>query len=94
MKRLEELKTTEAFRQILRCHIVIAVNMWHAVNRVVRRCPWLVIGLTVIASAAVAFTNIANARAERDHANKEMAAMMDSIATYQAIIENKVYLSK
>lgn len=88
------MKTSEAFRQIIRCHIVITANAWRAVNRAVRCCPWLFIGLTVVASIAVSFAGIAGARAERDHANKEMAAMMDTIATYQAIIENKIYLNK
>ncbi len=88
------MKTSEAFRQLLRCHAAITVNTWRAVNRAVHRCPWLFITAAVMASAAVSYANIGSARAERDHANREMAAMMDTIATYRAVVDNKVYLNK
>lgn len=84
---METMKTTTAFKTLIRCHVAIAVNTWKSVNWFVTKRSWLAVGLVVIIAFIISSANIISARAERDRATKQMYVMQDSLNTYKCIAD-------
>lgn len=85
------MKTSEAIGTIIRCHAIIVVNAARAIDRLVKAQPWAFIigcGLIVFVASGV---GVGNARAERDHANKQMVALQDTLDNYKLLVESYQY---
>lgn len=81
------MTTTQALRQLIRCHLTIAINTWHAVNYFVTRRSWLALATVVVASIAVSAVNIMQARAERDTARKAQAKLQQQVEQLSCAVE-------
>lgn len=81
------MTTTQALRQLIRCHITIAINTWRAVDYFVTRRSWIALVSVVVASVAVSAVNIMQARAERDTARKAQAKLQEQIEQLSCAVE-------
>lgn len=73
------MKTSEALRQICICHAAIARNAWHAIDKAVKGYPWSAVILVASFALFIGATNIMQARAERDKANKEAMKLQQQV---------------
>lgn len=46
------MTTTQAFRQLIRCHAIIAVNIWNAINFFVTKRSWFALALIILIGSA------------------------------------------
>lgn len=73
------MTTTQAFRQLIRCHAIIAVNIWNAINFFVTRRSWLALALVILIGSAASAMCIMSARAERDRAQQAQAKLQQQV---------------
>lgn len=81
------MKTSEALMEIGHGVAVIGHNAWKGVDGMVRRWPWLVMGLVTMTSVAVSAVNIMEARAERDSACKKAAHLQEQVESLTCAVE-------
>ena len=84
------MTTSQAFRQLLCCHAIIAVNTWNGINYLVTRRSWLTLATVTIVSIAISAICIMSARAERDHSLKRQAYLQQQIEQLQIAAEMSV----
>lgn len=85
------MSTSEAICTILRCHFIILRNAARAIDSVVRARPWAFIIGCVLLACIASSVGVGNARAERDHANKRMVALQDTLDNYRLLVESYQY---
>lgn len=83
------ITTWEAFKYILKFHIVIFRNICKGIDRIVCSHPWICIMLTMAISFLICFMQISKARAERDNYNKKNVQLSEKIASYEAAFGKK-----
>lgn len=76
--------TLDALKAILKLVIIICVNAWRGIDKVVHRFPWICIIATIAISFLVCFVQISKARAERDSYNKKNVQLTEKVASYEA----------
>jgi hypothetical protein len=81
------MTTTQAFRQLIRCHAIIAVNVWNSINFFVTRRSWFALALVILIGSAASAMCIMSARAERDRAQQAQAKLQQQVE--QLKVENE-----
>ena len=76
--------TWEAFKYILKLHVIIIRNVCRWVDKLVCSHPWVCVLLTIAISVIVSYVQIGNARAERDLYNKKNVKLTEKVASYEA----------
>lgn len=76
--------TLDAFKYILKYHVIICVNIWRGINKFVHRFPWCCIIIVIMVAYLVCFVQIGKARAERDSYNKKNVKLTEKVASYEA----------
>ena len=79
--------TKEAFVYIMLYSWVIVRNIGKAIDRAVHRLPWLFIALTAVIATVLSLICIGQARAERDHFNKELVHTTQQLDSYKAVYD-------
>lgn len=82
----QNVTTSEAFRYIGRFTAVIIRNVCRAIDKAAHRWPWAFIIVVLLASTVTGFVFIGQARAERDHYNKENYQLTQEISKYKAAL--------
>lgn len=82
----QNVTTTEAFKYIGRFTAVIVRNVSKAIDKAAHRWPWAFIIVVLLASTVTSFTLIGQARAERDHYNKENYQLTQELSKYKAAL--------
>ena len=77
--------TWEAIKYILKFNIIIVVNMWRGIDRIVHRFPWWCVIGTIVVSFLLSFVQICKARAERDSYSKKNVQLTEKIASDEAV---------
>lgn len=67
---------------------VVVRNLGRAINKAVRKLPWLFIVITVAISFVVCFIFISKARAERDSYNQKLVHATQQLDSYVAAYGN------
>ena len=80
------MKTTEAIRQILRCHVIIVSNIAHNINYFVTQRSWFAVITVVLISSTISIANIMSARAERDSAQKKQAQLQEQVEQLSCVV--------
>lgn len=91
MKReeiLEYFTTKQALALIFWCVACILKNLWEAIDKIVRKFPWVCMIATIIVAFIVSFIFISKARAERDSYNKRNVSMQMQLESYKACYDN------
>lgn len=89
-KKEETLKyttTKRAFVLIFWYHWCIIKNMGVAIDKLVRRFPWICILVTIMTAFIISFVFISKARAERDSYNKEYVHAQMQLDSYKACFD-------
>ena len=73
------MKTTEAIRQIIRCHIIIASNIVHGINNFVTQRSWFAVAIVILFSTTISISYVSSARAERDNAYKKQYQLQQQV---------------
>ena len=73
------MTTTQAFRQLIRCHAIIAVNVWNSINFFVTRRSWFALALVILIGSAASSMCIMSARAERDRAQAKLQQQVEQL---------------
>lgn len=81
------MTTTQALRQLLRCHAAIAVNTALGIHRFVTRRPWLALFVVAVASVTFSAASIMRARAERDTALHREVQLRQQVETLKCVAE-------
>ena len=79
--------TKEAFVYTMLYSWVIVRNIGKDIDRAVHRLPWLFIALTAVIATVLSLICIGQARAERDHFNKELIHTTQQLDSYKAVYD-------
>lgn len=82
----QNVTTTEAFMYIGRFTLVIVRNLSKAIDKAAHQWPWAFIIVVFLASTVTSFVLIGQARAERDHYNKENYQLTQELSKYKAAL--------
>lgn len=66
----------------------IVRNIGKAIDKIVRKFPWVCMVATIIISFIVSFIFISKARAERDNYNKRNVSMQMQLESYKACYDD------
>lgn len=91
MKReeiLEYFNTKQAFVLMFWCMLCVLKNLWEAIDKVVRKFPWVCMIVTITIAFIISFVFISKARAERDSYNKRNVSMQMQLESYKACYED------
>lgn len=81
------MKTIEAIRQIIRCHIIIVTNIAHGINNFVTQRSWFAVVVVILFCTTIYIANVMSARAERDSALKKQAQLQQQVEQLSCAIE-------
>ena len=84
---VDNVTTKEALVYIWRFALVVLRNLWKGIDNVAHRWPWALVGLVFIACTIMSYVCIGQARAERDHYNKENYQLTQELSKYKAAVE-------
>lgn len=81
------MKTSEAIKHIIRCHIIVVTNVLRDINHFVTRRPWMAIMIIIIGSFLFCSVSIMSARAERDRAQKKQVQLQNEVNRLSCILK-------
>ncbi len=85
---VDNVTTKEALMYIWRFALVVLRNLWKGIDNAAHRWPWALVGLVLIACTIMNYVCIGQARAERDHYNKENYQLTQELSKYKAAVED------
>lgn len=83
---VDNATTQEAAKYILRFAVVILRNFIKCIDRAAHRWPWQLAGIILVVCVITSFALIGQARAERDHYNKENYQLTQELSKYKAAL--------
>lgn len=86
---IDNATTKEALVYSVRYGLHFWGNIARGFNRFVHHCPWVIIATVIAGSTIWSYSEIGQARAERDSYQKVYAAQRDSIDRYQCALHLK-----
>ena len=87
-ENLKNVSTKQAFVLIAWYQWCIIKNIGRAINKVVRKFPWICIVVIIAISFIVNFVLVSKARAERDSYNKKYAHAQMQLDSYKACYDD------
>ena len=87
-ERIENATTKQAAVFIVVYSLVIVRKIGRAINKAVRKQPWLFIVITVVISFIVSIVFIGKARAERDSYNQKLVHVTQQLDSFYAAYGN------
>lgn len=86
---IDNATSQEAAKYILRFAVVILRNFIKCIDRAAHRYPWQLAGIILAVCVITSYVFIGQARAERDHYNKENYQLTQELSKYKAALGEK-----
>lgn len=84
---VDNATTREALKYIHRFTLVIMRNLFKAIDNAAHRWPWQLSGIVLVSCVITGYVLVGQARAERDHYNKENYQLTQELSKYKAAVE-------
>ena len=84
---VDNATTREALKYIHRFTLVIMRNLFKAIDNAAHRWPWQLSGIVLVSCVITSYVLVGQARAERDHYNKENYQLTQELSKYKAAVE-------
>ena len=84
---VDNATTREALKYIHRFTLVIMRNLFKAIDDAAHRWPWQLSGIVLVSCVITGYVLVGQARAERDHYNKENYQLTQELSKYKAAVE-------
>lgn len=84
---VDNATTREALKYIHRFTLVIMRNLFKAIDDAAHRWPWQLSGIVLVSCVITGYVLVCQARAERDHYNKENYQLTQELSKYKAAVE-------
>lgn len=85
---VDNATTREALKYIHRFTLVIMRNLFKAIDDAAHRWPWQLSGIVLVSCVITGYVLVGQARAERDHYNKENYQLTQELSKYKAAVED------
>lgn len=86
---VDNVTTKEALVYIWRFALVVLRNLFKAIDDAAHRWPWQLSGIVLVSCVITGYVLVGQARAERDHYNKENYQLTQELSKYKAAVEER-----